>query len=264
MTDTAGHTIEIDVDARGVATLRLARPDRHNALDGAMIAELSAAAAALGADKAVRAIVLTGTGKSFCAGADLGWMRAQFAATRDERIAEAMALANMLRALNELPKPLIGRVQGQAYGGGLGMISVCDTVIAVSDAVFGFNETRLGLIPATISPYVLARMGEGMARRVFMSARRFGAAEAERLGLVAHVVADDDLDATVEAAVLPYLSTAPGAVARAKALARRLGPSIDDALIAETAAALADCWEDAEAQEGIAAFFDRRKPGWHV
>jgi methylglutaconyl-CoA hydratase len=210
----------------------------------------------------VRAAVLTGAGESFCAGGDLGWMRAQFAATRGERIDQATALALMLRALNTLPKPLIARVQGQAYGGGLGMMSVCDAVVAVDTARFGFTETRLGLIPATIGPYVLARMGEGMARRVFMAARRFDAEEARALGLVGTVVGADGLDAAVEAQVAPYLSTAPGAVARAKALARSLGPVIDDAVIARTAEALADCWEDPEAQEGIAAFFERRKPGW--
>ncbi len=204
------ETITLATDARGVATLTLAMPDKHNALAPAMIAELQAAADALAGDDAVRVVVLTGAGKSFCAGGDLGWMRAQFDATREQRIAEARKLARMLGALNELPKPLIGRINGQAYGGGMGMLSVCDVAFAVEGARFGFTETRLGLVPATISPYVLARMGEGMARRVFMSARLFDAEEARALGLVARVVPADGLDAAVEAEVVPYLAAAPG------------------------------------------------------
>ena len=256
------ETLALATDARGVATLTLNRPDRRNALSATMIAELTEAAAALAADPAVRAVVLTGAGDSFCAGGDLGWMRAQMDADRATRIAGATALARMLRALNELPKPLIGRVNGQAYGGGVGMMAVCDVCVGVAGARFGLTETRLGLIPATISPYVIARMGEGPARRVFMSARLFDAGEAQTLGLLARVIAPEALDAAVEAEVAPYLSVAPGAAARAKALARALGPRIDDAVIAMTAEALADAWEAPEAREGIAAFFDKRPPVW--
>ncbi|HET7409107.1 MAG TPA: crotonase/enoyl-CoA hydratase family protein [Paracoccaceae bacterium] len=256
------ETITLTSDARGIATLTLNMPERHNALAPAMIADLHAAADALAADSSVRAVVLTGAGKSFCAGGDLAWMREQFAATRERRIAEARTIARMLGALNELPKPLIGRINGQAYGGGMGMLSVCDICIAVEDARFGFTEARLGLIPATISPYVLARMGEGLARRVFMSARLFDAPEARDLGLVARVVPAAELDSTVEAEIAPYLACAPGAVAASKRLARSLGPRIDEATVERTIAALADAWEEPEAHEGVAAFFDRRKPGW--
>ena len=252
----------VAVDARGVATLTLNRPAKRNALSPALIDALSDAAARLAADEAVRVVVLTGAGDSFCAGGDLDWMRAQFDADRAGRIAEAMRLARMLKALNELPKPLIGRVQGQAYGGGLGLMAVCDVAIGVTGARFGFTETRLGLIPATIGPYVLARMGEGRARRVFMSARLFDAAEAASLGLLARAVSPEALDAAVAEEVAPYLAAAPGAVARAKALARALGPAIDDAALADTAARLADAWESPEAREGVAAFFDRRAPTW--
>jgi len=259
MTDTP---LRLEVDARGVATLTLNRPDKRNALSPALIDALSGAAARLGADDAVRAVVLTGAGDSFCAGGDLDWMRAQFDADRAGRIGEAMRLARMLKALNELPKPLIGRVQGQAYGGGLGLMAVCDVAVGVTGARFGFTETRLGLIPATIGPYVLARMGEGRARRVFMSARLFDAAEAVSLSLLARAVAPDALDAAVADEVAAYLAAAPGAVARAKALARALGPAIDDAALADTAARLADAWESPEAREGVAAFFDRRAPLW--
>ncbi len=255
-------TLALSTDARGVATLTLNRPDKRNALSAAMIAELTEAAATLGADHAVRVVVLTGAGDSFCAGGDLGWMRAQMDADRATRIAGATKLAQMLRALNEMPKPLIGRVNGQAYGGGVGLMAVCDVCVGAEGARFGLTETRLGLIPATISPYVIARMGEGPARRVFMSARPFDAAEAAALGLLARVCAPAALDAATEAEVAPYFATAPGAVARAKALARALGPRIDDAVIAMTAEALADAWEAPEADEGIAAFFDKRPAPW--
>lgn len=258
------ETISLETDPRGVATLTLARPEKHNSMSALMIAELSDAAAALAADRAVRVVVLTGAGESFCAGGDLGWMREQFSATRAERIVEARKLAAMLGALNTLPQPLIGRVNGQAYGGGMGMMSVCDVAIAADHARFGFTEARLGLIPATISPYVIARMGEGMARRVFMSARLFDAAEAVTLGLAAKAVPAAGLDEAVEAEVAPYLAAAPGAVARAKLLARKLGARLDDDVIEETARALADAWESPEAHEGVTAFFEKRRPDWRA
>lgn len=255
-------TLKLETDARGVATLTLDRPEKHNALNGEMIGDLRAAADALAADDAVRVVVLTGAGRSFCAGGDLEWMRAQMTATRAERMAQARTLAEMLGALNALPKPLIGKAQGHALGGGIGMLCVCDVAVGVEGARFGLTETKLGLIPATIGPYVLARMGEAMARRVFMSARQFSADEAVTLGVLARAVSADALDAAVEAEVEPYLSTAPGAVARAKALARRLGPRIDESVIEETVVALADTWESGEAREGIAAFFEKRKAAW--
>ncbi|MAU97805.1 MAG: enoyl-CoA hydratase [Fulvimarina sp.] len=251
-------TIRIERDKRGVATLTLARPERHNAMDAAMIGELARAAVALGEDGSVRAVVLTGEGKSFSAGADLNWMKAQFDASRAERIAEATALARMLKALNELPKPLIGRINGQAFGGGLGLISVCDVAVASQGARFAFTEAKLGLIPATISPFVVAKMGGARARQVFMSARLFVAAEAVSLGLVDKAVDIDALDAAVEAEVAPYLDCVASAVGRSKALLRALGPVIDEAVVARTASALADTWETEEARSGIAAFLERR------
>ncbi|MHA7776233.1 crotonase/enoyl-CoA hydratase family protein [Roseibium sp. M-1] len=256
------ETISIAIDDRGVATLTLDRAEKHNSLSAKMIAELTQAAAQFGADDTVRVVVLTGAGASFCAGGDLGWMREQFEASRETRMTEARKLAMMLKSLNELPKPLIGRVQGQAFGGGIGMMSVCDTVVAIDSAKFGLTEVRLGLIPATISPYVLARMGEGKARRVFMSARIFGAEEARDLDLVAKVVSEADLDDTIEREIKPYLAAAPAAVAASKALARSLGTSITDAVIDDTIRRLADTWETPEAQEGISAFFEKRKAGW--
>lgn len=253
-------TIRIETDARGVARLILARPEKHNSMNAEMIGELTDAAGRLAADTAVRVVVLTGEGASFCAGADLGWMREQFEATRAQRMSEARKLAVLLKALNELPKPLIGRIQGQAFGGGVGLMAICDVAIAADTAKFGLTEVRLGIIPATIGPYVLARMGEGKARRVFMSGRIFAAAEAKELDLVAKVVGASELDEAVDAEVKPYLSASPAAVASAKALARTLGPRIDDAVIHPTIARLADAWETPDAQEGIGAFFEKRKP----
>ncbi|WP_298969919.1 crotonase/enoyl-CoA hydratase family protein [uncultured Roseobacter sp.] len=255
-------TITIETDARGVATLTLNRPEKHNAMSAQMLADLTEAASLLGADDAVRVVVLTGAGKSFCAGGDLAWMQAQREMDAETRSAEARKLATMLGALNSLPKPLIGAVQGNAFGGGVGMACVCDVAIAVEGAKFGFTETRLGIIPATIGPYVLARMGEGRARRVFMSARIFGAAEAVDLGILARCVLPEGLAEAIEAEVLPYLACAPGAVAAAKQLARDLGPRIDASVVDHTISALAAQWETEEAAEGIAAFFDKRKPGW--
>jgi methylglutaconyl-CoA hydratase len=256
------ETIAITQDARGVATLTLNRPEKHNALSAVMLAELTQAAASLGADPLVRVVVLTGAGKSFCAGGDLTWMREQMQADPDTRAREAAKLAHMLQALNTMPKPLIGALQGNAFGGGVGMASVCDVAIGVDHLRMGLTETRLGIIPATIGPYVLARMGEGRARRVFMSARLFDAHEAVDLGLLARIVPADTLDAAIEAEVAPYLSCAPGAVAAAKALARSLGPTIDADTIDMTITALKDRWETDEAAEGIAAFFDKRPAAW--
>ena len=256
------ETLTIETDLRGVATLWLNRPEKHNALSAQMIAELTQAASDLTADESVRVVVLAARGKSFCAGGDLGWMREQFDATPETRAVEATKLAMMLNALNTLPKPLIGRVHGNAFGGGVGMASVCDVVIGADHIRMGLTETRLGLIPATIGPYVCARMGEAKARRVFMSGRLFGATEAVDLNLLARVVPEADLDAAIEAEAAPYLACAPGAVSRAKALLRAFGPKIDEDVIAHSIAELSACWAGDEAPEGIGAFFEKRKPGW--
>lgn len=256
--------VKVDIDARGVATLWLARPEKHNALTQQMMVDITDTAKALGADEAIRVVVLAAEGPTFCAGGDLGWMKDQMAATADDRRAGALVLAGMLEALNTLPKPLIGRVQGNAFGGGVGMMSVCDVCIGTEGALFGLTETRLGLIPATIGPYVVARMGEGQARQVFMNSRRFDAQEAQGFGLLAKVVPAGGLDAAVMAEVDPYLSCAPQAVAQAKALLRTLGPDIDMDAIAASIDALVAVWEGPEATEGISAFFEKRQPSWAV
>ena len=258
------ETINVETDLRGVATLWLDREAKHNAMSGQMIDELTQAAEALARDPAVRVVVLAAKGKSFCAGGDLGWMRDQFNAPPEERRIEATKLAYMLQAFNTLPKPLIGRIHGNAFGGGVGLASVCDVAIGADHIRMGLTETRLGLIPATIGPYVCARMGEAKARQVFMSGRVFDAAEAIRLNLLARVVPMGDLDPAIDDEVAPYLSCAPKAVARAKALTRRLGPVIDEVVIAHTIAELSACWAGDEAPEGITAFFDKRKPSWNT
>ncbi len=254
------ETLDLSRDERGVLTVTLNAPERRNALSARMMDELTHLALQEGA--AARVVVLQGAGEVFCAGGDLTWMQAQIRADRAGRIAEARRLANMLGALNTMPTPLIAKIHGGAYGGGVGMACICDVALAAEDTRFGFTETRLGIIPATIAPYVLARIGEGMARRVFMSARIFGATEAERLGIVAKALPAADLDAAVEAELAPYLKIAPGAVGRAKALARELGPKIDEDVITDTIERLADAWETDEAEEGIAAFLEKRPARW--
>lgn len=253
-------SLMLETDGRGVATLTLNRPEKRNAMSGEMISELHAAADALAADDDVRVVVLTGAGGSFCAGGDLNWMKAQISADDATRAAEAGKLAAMLGALNTLPKPVIGRIDGSAFGGGVGLASVCDVAVCTPDTKFGLTETRLGLIPATIGPYVLARMGEGAARRVFMSSRVFGADEAQALGLISKI--GNDLDALTEAEITPYLSCAPGAVAEAKALALQLGGAPSPKDVAVSIQALVTRWQSEEAAEGVDAFLNKRKAGW--
>jgi methylglutaconyl-CoA hydratase len=258
----AYETLTLEIDARGVATCTLNRPEKRNAMTDRMLSEFIDMAGRMSADPAVRVVILTGAGDFFCAGGDLSWMKQQIEADRATRMKQARGLADALYVLNTMDKPLIGRINGSAFGGGLGLISVCDVAIAPATAQFGFTETRLGLIPATISPYVIARMGEGKARRVFMSARLFSAEEAVALDLLAKIVPAGELDAAIEAEVAPYLSVAPSAVAASKRLARSLGPRIEPDVIEATIAALADTWETEEARHGIEAFLSKTPPRW--
>ena len=258
----AFETLLLSVDARGIATLTLNRPATHNALNATLIAELKRAADWLTGQSSLRAVVLTGAGASFCAGGDLGWMQQNMKKSRAERVAESFELALMLRALNELPMPLIGRINGPAYGGGVGMISVCDVSVAVDTGVYCLTEVRLGLLPANIAPYVVARMGEANARRTFLTARRMTAAEARRLGLVSEVVPPDQLDAAVERELADLLQCAPGAVAATKKLVSYVDSHDLPTSMIYAADKLADAWETEEGREGIAAFFARRAPAW--
>ena len=198
-------TVNLTRDERGVATLTLNRPERHNAFDDAVIAELDAALAEVSADDSVRLLVLASEGKSFSAGADLAWMQRMAGYGEAENLADAGALAEMLRKLNDLPQPTIARVQGAAYGGAVGLVSCCDLAVGSSKARFCLSEVKIGLIPATISPYVIAAIGQRAARRYFMTAETIDAETAQALGLLSEVVGVDDLDSAVES-----LETASG------------------------------------------------------
>lgn len=255
-------TLSMTVDGRGVATLTLNRPEKHNALSAELMLALTQAAHEIGPRDDIRVVVLAGKGPSFCAGGDLQWMMDQIKADRESRRAGARTLAGMLDALNLLPKPLIGRVHGNAFGGGVGLACVCDVAIGVTGAKFGLTETKLGLMPATIGPYVVARMGEAMARRVFMSSRVFGAQEAVTLGIIAKAVDPADLDAAVAAEVAPYLGCAPKAVSAAKLMLRGLGRRIEQDDIDVSVEALLEIWEGEEAQLGLAAFLNKTLPPW--
>lgn len=256
------ETIRLDIAENGIAHLWLNRPEKHNALNARMIAELTEAAASLGANDKVRAVILGAQGKSFCAGGDLDWMRAQAKSSPQKRSEEAKALAGMLHALDTLPKPLIARIQGQAFGGGIGMISVCDTAIAVPSCRFALTETKLGLIPATIGPFVVRRMGEGNARRVFFTGRPFDSEGAQKIGLIAEIVAPEALDEAVQREAGYALDCAPSAVARAKALCLDLARQSREDEIAFTAQKLVETWQTDEARAGIDAFFARTPPPW--
>ena len=255
-------TLRIERDPRGVVTLSLHAPDTRNALSAAMMDALSAAADDLARDTEARVVVLAGMGETFCAGGDLNWMRAQRGATPDERRREARRLADMLGRLDRLPQATIARVQGGAFGGGVGLMSVCDQALCADDARFGLTETRLGLIAATIGPYVAARIGPAAARRHMLSGARFGAGEAVRIGLAAEAVPTETLDEAVERQVAEHLRAAPGAIAVTKAMLRALAPRVDEAVVAATVDRLVARWEDDEAAEGIDAFFAKRRPGW--
>lgn len=246
-----------------VARLRLHRPDLHNAFDAGLVAALTAALARLAQDDGVRVVVLEAAGASFSAGADLNWMRGMAAASERENRGDALALARLMRALDELPKPTIARVHGAAFGGGVGLVACCDIAIAVPEARFGLTESKLGLLPAVISPYVIAAIGARQARRYFASAEIFDAAQAERIGLVHEVVASDALDAAVARQIALLLRAGPLASAQAKRLVRDVAAHSDGARHdAENAALIARLRVSPEGQEGVDAFLRKRKPAW--
>jgi methylglutaconyl-CoA hydratase len=251
------------IDARGVATLTLNRPDVHNAFDDHLIAELTHKLRGLDHNASVRAVVLTGEGKSFSAGADLNWMKRIARYSEAENIRDAVALASLMRTLNGLSKPTVGRVQGAAFGGGVGLVACCDMALADSAAVFALSEVRLGLIPAVISPYVIGAIGERNARRYFLTAERFDAQEALRIGLVHGVANDGELDAAVSRVLDELLKGGPKAIAAAKELiAHVAGHPIDQVLAEETASRIAQIRVSPEGREGIAAFLDKRPANW--
>jgi methylglutaconyl-CoA hydratase len=255
--------ILLDIDPAGVATITLNRPDIHNAFDDALIAGLTETFLKVGTDPKARAVVLRGAGKSFSAGADIKWMRRMADYSREENARDAEALAGMLKTLNDIPKPTVALVQGAAIGGGVGLAACCDVVIAAEDAVFSLSEVRIGLIPATIGPYVVAAIGARQARRYFLTAERFSAAEALRVGLAHEVVPAADLDSARARFVEALLKNGPKAMGEAKALIRDVaGRPIDRALIKETAERIAHIRASAEGKEGLTAFLEKRAPRW--
>ncbi len=247
--------------SRHVVRVTLNRPDVRNALNEQTIAELAGWARSVDVTTA-RVAILAGAGKTFCAGADLAWMSKMVAFSHDENVLDARALADTFEALNALPLPLIGRVQGAALGGGAGLAAVCDIVVAADDAVFGFTEAKLGILPAVISPYAVAKIGQSAARELFLTAARFSAARAREIGLVHAVVPAAHLDTTIDAYVHELVTSAPEAVAAAKALVARVAGRRPADLSELTAETIARHRVSAEGQDGMRAFLEKRAPSW--
>lgn len=256
----------LDIRREGpVARVYLNRPDVRNAFNSAVIAELTSTFATLGADASLRAIVLGGHGKVFCAGADLNWMRVMADYSWEQNRADAQALADMLWTLHQCPLPIVGRIHGDCYAGGMGLAACCDVLLAAEPANFCLSEARLGLLPATISPYVIRAMGEQAARRYFITAERFGAAEAWRLGFVHEVAPPDQLDARVDALVAVLVANGPQAVKASKRLVQDLaGRPLTDELRADSARRIADIRASAEGREGVSSFLAKRDPAWKL
>ena len=249
----------------GVATVVLSRPDVRNAYNDEVIAELSQAFIQLGDDPQVRAIVLMAEGPAFCAGADLNWMRRMADYSREENEQDAEKLAFMLRTIYECPKPTIARVQGDVYAGGMGLVACCDMAVSVDTANYCLSEVKLGLIPATIGPYVIRAMGPRASHRYFLTAERFSAAEARRIGFVHEVVPADQLDATVSTWVQALLAASPNAIKECKKLVQYVADrDITRLLIDHTVKAIADIRASDEGKEGVQSFLNKRKPAWMV
>lgn len=249
---------------QGIARVTLDRPDVRNAFNAELILALRRAFEELAADSNVRLVVLDGAGKSFCGGADVNWMRGSLELSEDANVRDAEAMSEMYRSIDRCPKPVIARVHGAALGGGAGLCAVCDVVVAASDTLFGFTETKLGIIPAVISPFVLAKIGVSHARALFLTGERFDAPRAQRIGLIHDVVPAGELDARVAAVVTEFATAGPHAVAAAKALIRDVCASTYDDSKALTARAIARVRTAPEGQEGLRAFLERRAASWHA
>jgi methylglutaconyl-CoA hydratase len=256
--------ITLDIQRKGaVARVFLNRPDVRNAFNDGVIAELTAAFRELGQDASLRAIVLGGHGKAFCAGADLSWMKAMAGYSWEQNRDDAQALADMLWAIYSCPLPVVGRIHGDCYAGGVGLASVCDVLVAAEGVHFCLSEAKLGLLPATIGPYVIKAMGEQAARRWFVTAERFSATRAAAFGFVHEVVGADQLDARVDEIVAALVANGPQAVKACKRLVQDLASRpIDDALRADTARRIADIRASDEGREGVRSFLEKRSPAW--
>jgi methylglutaconyl-CoA hydratase len=256
------ETLEVTLTDK-VATITLNRPQLRNAFNETAIEDIAMAFDEVNQDADVRAIVLAANGPAFCAGADLNWMKKMAGYSYDENEADALRLADMLRTIYFSPKPTVARVQGDCYAGGMGLVAACDIVVVAEGVNFCLSEVKLGLIPATISPYVIKAMGDQAARRYFLTAERFDALEARRLGLAHEVVAVEALDTTVAAITAALVNNSPNAVREAKKLVRDIaGLPIDDPLLADTAGRIAAIRASNEGKEGVAAFLEKRKPAW--
>ncbi len=249
-----------------IAIITLNRPDKHNAFDDALIADLTQHLKALDQLPDVRVVVMSANGKSFSAGADLHWMERVAAYSEAENTRDAMALGELMHTLHTLSKPTIARVQGPAYGGGVGLIACCDIAVGTLDAAFALSEVRLGLIPAVISPYVIAAIGERAAHRYFLTGERFDAAEGYRLGLLSELCnSDDDMDLKIETIIAAIFAAGPTAIGEAKQLINAVANQpLSSELIGDTAARIARVRVSAEGQEGLRAFLDKRKPNWTI
>jgi methylglutaconyl-CoA hydratase len=254
---------EVD-DSVGILTLN--RAERHNAFDAQLIAELTSGLVELEDDPRVRVIVLSSTGKSFCAGADLNWMKQAATFSPQENLRDAQCLACLMTTLHEISKPTIARVQGPAYGGGVGLIAACDIAVATYDALFALTEVKLGILPAVISPYVIAAIGERYSRRYMLSGERFSAAEAYRIGLLHEIVpGDEQLDEAIGEIIDNLLKAGPAAQSECKSLIRVVsGQPIDDATVEETVQRISRTRSSPEGREGLSAFLEKRKPNWIV
>ena len=256
-------TVLVTVNAKGVATVTLNRPEMHNAFDDETIARLTRELRTLGEDEDVRVVVLNARGESFCAGADLKWMKHTAQFSEAEKLQDASALAELLLVLDTLPKPTLALIQGPAYAGGVGLICACDIAIAAQSARFAITEVRLGLIPAVISPFVINAIGESRARRYFLTGERIGSAEAERIGLVHDVVPDEALAVRGETFVKMLMQGGPNSQTEAKALIAAVhGRSLDNDMLVDLAKRIARVRVSDEAQEGMSSFLDKRKPRW--
>jgi methylglutaconyl-CoA hydratase len=256
-------TLDIRRPSAHVAEVFLNRPDVRNAFNEGVIAELTATFHDLAADRQLRAVVLGGHGKAFCAGADLGWMRTMADYTWEQNHADASELAHMLWTLWNCPLPIVGRVQGDCYAGGVGLAAVCDVLVASDNVHFCLSEAKLGLLPATIGPYVVRALGEQASRRYFTTAERFSAARAQALGFVHELVAPDQLDAKVAEIVAALVANGPAAVKACKQLVKDVGARpIDPSLRDDTARRIADIRASAEGKEGVQAFLNKREPSW--
>jgi len=252
-----------DVNQQGVATVTLNNPEKHNAFDDTIIAQLTTVFNEIAKRDDIRVMVLASTGKSFSAGADLGWMKRMASYSYEDNLKDANALANMLKALNFLPQPTIAKIQGAAFGGAVGLASCCDIVIAANKASFCLSEVKLGLIPATISPYVVSAIGLKASRRYFITAERFFADKAQTIGLVDEVVALDELESEVDKMTATLLLNGPIAVQQAKKLALDVAyQEINDELLKDTSERIASLRVSPEGQEGLGAFFEKRVPQW--